>query len=743
MNIKGITVLILFFCLSARAQQVLKLPEQSTRSKSPGENLVFAITPFNFKGKEIVRWDPPRLARPPDSPPYRIILAGQTTPGTVVLLDEQVPIAVDERGRYQFILEIPKPQAIVEFQAITPQGTTNNYIINLELPGRKDSPVKIARKVPKGPPDSEHTMPLNFDPLQNGVVVQQQAFEYALFPTSDFSLGNVIVRNKDIFVSAHRSKIKGDYYFRFQWPRVFMSEGTIEIKNASNKVLWSRTIALGEGKKAVAKKGDKTKTIDDILIYQSLPQNKDVLNVFKNQKDFRFCMRHSFGDAKTSFCSMPFTFDASAKKFVPKPLELNSSIKINKEEFPRRAIVPFKNLKDLYQVDTQLPNGASFRFQVGPIPIEFRDILSSDDQETVFITGRGVAPDDFSAEILARDEGWKATFNPAKPYLYFIGVGGIPIRQDFQLTKPLPHETHRVWAKKNSPESSYISEIDVDVRLKNPYELKTDQFSVDKKSALSYNWNYKLHERGRTGQSQIRILDKDNEFKAYYEAYKGFPFEMSGRLTGIMGSGGRLWLLWEIAAGAWAESIFGAKNYWLSERRWGLSTKYIKSLAFGGFDPNLTIFDLDLKYRFVPGLWNKDESVGAVLGYQDMSYRVSTRDSSTQLITSHDLPAGMLGVGLFWARSMPELFDDIFNIIPWFRYPKWVDMEGIYYLAGTNPKSTLGKTNFNLTFHGKMFFIPEFYMEASFGLKSFSYTNEGIDALVTMMFATGGLGYNF
>ncbi|HEX4926011.1 MAG TPA: hypothetical protein VFV50_18100, partial [Bdellovibrionales bacterium] len=436
----------------------------------------------------------------------------------------------------------------------------------------------------------------------------------------------------------------------------------------------------------------------------------------------------------------PFTFDEQRLQFARKTVEQSIKITINGEAFPRRAIVPFKTLKDVYLVKATLQNGVSFSFEVGPTAIEFRDILASDDGQTIFIAGRGVAPDDFSAEILERDAGWKATFTPTKPFLYFIGRSGIPVRQDFQITKPLPHETHRIWAKRNSPESSYISEIEVMGQLKNPYNLKSDEFAVEKTDQTNFVWKYKLHERGRTGKSTIELLDQNQSFKAYYEAYKGFPFEFSGRLTGIL-AGSRLWLLWEAAGGAWAESLFGWKNYWLSERRWGLSAKYIKSLTFGGFDPGLTTINIDVKYRFVPGLWNKDETVGAVLGYQNMSYRGDERANPNQ----RDNPGSMLGAGLWWARSMPELFDDIFNIIPWFRYPKWVDMEGIYYLSSMDPGVKLGSGNFNLTFHGKMFFIPEFYMEASFGMKRFSYTNSTVNlrSEVTMLFGTGGLGYNF
>src|SRR5690606_22490582 len=159
--------------------------------------------------------------------------------------------------------------------------------------------------------------------------------------------------------------------------------------------------------------------------------------------------------------------------------------------------------------------------------------------------------------------------------------------------------------------------------------------------------------------------------------------------------------------------------------------KYIKSLSVGGTDPELTTMHLDLKYRFTPGLWNKDESVGAILGYQDLEYR--------------GMASPQTGVGLFWARKMPKIFDDVLNLFSFLRYPKWVDMEGIYYFNSMNSKTQLHGPNYIVTFHGKMFLKPVLFMEGSIGLRGFAITDKsaGRKSNVNMMFTTIGLGLNF
>jgi len=219
---------------------------------------------------------------------------------------------------------------------------------------------------------------------------------------------------------------------------------------------------------------------------------------------------------------------------------------------------------------------------------------------------------------------------------------------------------------------------------------------------------------------------------AYHEIYRGFSTEVSTRLTGILVSEeakNEIVFLGELAAGHWFERIFGWQSYWFSDRRWGLYGKYFSTLTNFGGRINLNAINLDLKYRLTPGIWNEDATLGLIMGFQSVQFNKGR--------------ANMLGFGGLWARKMPKVFDEIFNILPWFRFPKWVDMEIIYYPLSLDPKVQIGN-NLNLTFHGKMQFTPRIYLEAGFGLKvlDFVKTRQTKTAGI-ITFGTGGLGYNF
>ena len=109
----------------------------------------------------------------------------------------------------------------------------------------------------------------------------------------------------------------------------------------------------------------------------------------------------------------------------------------------------------------------------------------------------------------------------------------------------------------------------------------------------------------------------------------------------------------------------------------------------------------------------------------------------------------MNGVGIFWARSMPKGFDEFLNVLPWMRYPKWVDVEFLYYLTSSAPNSTLvGGDNTSLNFHGKLMWTNNFFGEAGFGIKRlhwvqyFSATDQK-DFFFTSVYGTVGIGLSF
>jgi hypothetical protein len=223
-------------------------------------------------------------------------------------------------------------------------------------------------------------------------------------------------------------------------------------------------------------------------------------------------------------------------------------------------------------------------------------------------------------------------------------------------------------------------------------------------------------------------------YRSYFELYKGFPRELSGRFSGVQ-TAGTFIIMGEVAYNQWFEDIFTWSNYWVSRQRWGISAKYFQSFNELKVDKNgktapLAVLNVDLKYRFKPGLWGRDETVGLLASYQDVTFDV--------------LKAPMVGGGVFWARSMPKVFDELLNTLIIMRYPKWVDMEFIYYGLSLDSNVTLNAP-MSLNFHGKVLWSDRYFGEAGFGIKRYSFKDaaQNQKAELNTFYGTVGLGINF
>ena len=198
----------------------------------------------------------------------------------------------------------------------------------------------------------------------------------------------------------------------------------------------------------------------------------------------------------------------------------------------------------------------------------------------------------------------------------------------------------------------------------------------------------------------------------------------------------------ELAFNYWFEDLLGWNNYWLGRQRWGVSLKAFQSLStikISNKNSALTSYTGEIKYRLDPGLWGRDESWGLITGYQKVGYDYFQSD--------------MVGPGFFWARSMPQIFDKIFNLFPYMNYPKWVDLEFIYYVLSLAPDTQLGlggAGNWSLNFHGQILFTEQFFGEAGFGIKQYDYSHSFNSPRIrdqnftfTSFYGTVGLGYKF
>ncbi len=326
-------------------------------------------------------------------------------------------------------------------------------------------------------------------------------------------------------------------------------------------------------------------------------------------------------------------------------------------------------------------------------------------------------------DTMARQEDlWQADIPVNGAYLIFPGKSGGHFGYAVVVSDP-PKPEDRQYAFEKTLLGTYADHDKIVLQDSQGNE-RVWQFEAPEK--FSYN--------------RVTLLDPENEstHRSYLDVYRGGPGEASVRLTGVAGTGQQLVAFTEGHVSWWFNDLFGWQSSVWSKQRWGVSAKYFTSLSTvpaknsSGDTQEITVsaVDVDFRYRFTPGLWEKDETVGLISSFESVDFGGDV--------------VPKLGAGVFWARSMPRVFDDLLNKISFLNYPKWVDMEFIKYFSSLNSEVSLGD-DYVLNFHGKLMWTPRFFGEAGFGIKSYNHVNAKTrtGAAMGTLYGTLGVGINF
>jgi hypothetical protein len=562
--------------------------------------------------------------------------------------------------------------------------------------------------------EGDYTVPVYFEPKPNGINVLDQALEYHL-KGNELTIGKMNFNSTTIKYELHKDKDhEGNYVIKFSWPKGFLTQGKLLMRtNVEKKTMFSLD-KLPQG------------SFDgDTFSIESTISEKDV-QAWDKQTPLKFCVDDS--DNKKSFCS---------QDYIIKDVYEGVNLRVSREEFhpgvnldnqdqPTQGKYHIKYGSNMVGKIT-FKNGAEFNFETTPVPFEALDIIE-DNENKILFKAKGGLPIGGGPEA----ESWIARLEKDKPYFYLNTKNDIMLMEELEMTRPAPPEKVRPHLKKGSRDSSYWTHVPLHGYDSDSVKVSSQEFNAENTGDHTFDWDFQDTTRGTVNRSHIKLLDNDKEYVGYYEVYKGYPVELSGRFTGAFSGNGAI-ILGEVLATGWLEQFFKSENTILSLQRWGASVRYLASLSAptdtNGNQMNLTSLNADLKYRFTPGIWNQDESLGLMAAYQSLTFESAS--------------ATMAGVGAFWVRPMPSLVDKVLNKVKWFRYPKVIDAEIEYFPMSLTSGTTLG-TNINAIVHGKLFLKPTFFIEGAVGVKEYSYSQtNNFQANITTAFFSGGIGLDF
>ncbi|HEY8269471.1 MAG TPA: hypothetical protein VIG33_01175 [Pseudobdellovibrionaceae bacterium] len=643
--------------------------------------------------------------------------------------------------------------------------------------GEKKNP----RLILKTARNDQYTKPLYFESMDN--LLPNVEFEYDLATGEGKSLrvGDTVIDEKSFFfamvpVSKFHAKMSSLLDAKevdktalvMGWPEALQSGGTLEMIAHSGKVVWKEEITeqkrdlwkdkLEFWKKGLEGKGVKTAILSKGSVFSTQFGILDIKSqgMRPYSESFRFCLTQTQGREQSRLCSQRYITRLRGNQLILKKsksmVQPRVLLQSQAAELKQSLPVPRDTPTSFF---AELASGETYEFIATPNKLNLMDVTDTKTPEKIRIMAWGarpttpstiINPDSYSsvtralgfeATIGDKRKFWEALISSEDPKIYLPGQGGGLFTQRFELAET-PRANARPYLELHTPTGTYQDGVKLFGKKMPDVKITSSENSieVDDNDPSAFLWRFKAKESGEINRSYLNLEHQGKEYKTFYELYKGFPREISLRLSGLIQASGQSVFMGETAYNQWFENLLGWTNYWVGRQRWGISAKYFKSLtkltvnAAKGTTADLTVMNVDLKYRLVPGLWGRDETLGAMLDYQKIDF--------------DKISAPMLGVGAFWARSMPKVFDDFFNFLPLMQYPKWVDMEFIYYPLSMSSRVTL-ESNFALNFHGKVLWTKNWFGEAGFGIKRYAIVDAQLrqKAALDTFYGTVGVGLNF
>jgi hypothetical protein len=550
------------------------------------------------------------------------------------------------------------------------------------------------------------------------------------------------------------NKSKAVSVMAFSWPTQLSTHGKITFETETGAIKWSLSI-----------EDEDRKDWQELLLDEDLkflkPHSKSAwgiidpdLRQFKflfSGETHRLCLNEIANkNDQLKICSAPFVASLKGSKvelkLVNQGTENTSTLYINDQPIGASGLAYAKVGKSI-SLKPVFSNGSFVSFKFTASPLDLIDAVESRDGKLILISGRGKKPIGKAKDLNLPETGplaatglpleplWQLVVPRSAPLIRTMGEFNMPMTYFMKFEK-LPKAAERIYIEDEMHHGTYSSSPVLKGYAQPKQKLSSKDYSIERIDAEKFEWTFAAPKKGTTNRSNLLIKnDEGQSWVASHSLHRTYPFEASIRLTGAIDPAASIIFLGEAAMSVWLESLGPIRNSLIGSHRWGINTRYFQTatpikLANTGQSSHFSVANLDLRYNLTRGLWNRDELIGVILSMQQ-----NTLSNYTTTLN---------GLGAYWARTMPKVFNDIFEVLPLFRYPKYVDMDLVIYQGGLS-SSVQTQLSYHLNFHGKVFWTDRFYGEAGFGLKRLEFaTTDGTNRFALgMTYGTVGMGVVF
>lgn len=489
---------------------------------------------------------------------------------------------------------------------------------------------------------SSKLKPLYFQAGKNKLQVLPQRFEYTLLDEDRLKIGDILLDTTQVSFQVEPSpNLKDTYQIHFSWPAGLIQEGRLSLKNNSGKAIFNKLInkemlKISEGNAEDEPEGLRseiaTLTVDGIEAI--------LVDDMKYLPFMAFCIYRESDETRLYLCSKELYLNAQDDKMVVKSRssrKKTAQIEINGKLVGNQGIIYLNDRSENVAFKMQTQSGAFLEIETRKQDVDFKDIVISDDNESLVLTASGAEPVDESKVKKISETEWQIKLPKSRPVFYLKGDGDIPMRQEFYVRGPLPRAKIRPYLSPKSPERTYSSKVSFNGIIPEGVQIKIPEGDLESDIEFTkknqFQWTFRNISSGQPTRRYLTVSTEGKDYIAGYDVFRGHPFSLELKGKYLTPSGivyGSVNFQW------WLENFLFINANW-SRFHWGFAFESEQQLTEKDDIIKVNFNTFEILWRAKEGFNFVDESWGLTLPLQ----MIQVENGSTTAF----------GIGAFWLNK--------------------------------------------------------------------------------------------
>lgn len=373
--------------------------------------------------------------------------------------------------------------------------------------------------------------PLNFSAEHNKIQILPQKFEYTLLDESSIKLGDILIDSKSLnfqleFKQSNPNVVK----VIFSWPAGLIKDGELTLYNNYGKALIKEEITKEKIQIIAGESNKDTLLRNEKATYTTDYQDEEFLEEIKYLPFLKFCIAKKEKNTKIELCSSELYVSSDDNKLtikLRKSSQREAVVIINGKEAGDQGIIFLNDKNENINFKAQSESGALLEIITKLKPIDFKDVVLSDDQKKIKFKGVGGFPVKEEGVKKINDTTWEISLPTEFPVFFVQGEGGMPMKQEFNIKGAVPQEKMRSYLISPLVEKTYSENISLEARLPKGASAKPkDALSnVIPKKNQRFTWNLLNLTANTLNKRYLVTSSKDSEATIGYDVFRGHRFE--------------------------------------------------------------------------------------------------------------------------------------------------------------------------------------------------------------------------